>query len=435
MITADIVRAPGSKLMIAVLIGGLLTIPLFATYLLVFDRMSQSQTARASIVQGWGGGQRIGAPVLVIPYPTTADVKRADGQVETSTVWHELTLAPETADLATILAHEQRRRSIYSAVVYRALVSGSARFSLPADLARLGVTRETLALDRAELRFTVSDASGLAGAPPVVHAGGARLALQPGAGGGAGFHAWLNAGRLAARPITVDFRYILRGSQSLALHPSGGDTRWMVRSRWHDPSFAGDFLPAEHHAGARGFVAAWRIGNLALGSAVASTTRPAADSGEVAEVDLVTPVDLYSQVTRSVKYGFLFIGFTFLMFWMFDVIGGVAVAMVEYLLAGAGLVLFFTMLLAFAEVIGFTFAYIVAGSAILGLLTAYSAAVLASWRRAGLVCGLLSALYAILYVLLSLEAYSLLIGSVLLFAALAVVMWLTRRLDWRPAIL
>jgi len=433
MIAADITRTPGSKLMLAVLIAGLLTIPLFATYLLVFDRMSQSQTARASIVQGWGGAQRIAAPVLVIPYATATDVKNADGQVQTSTVWHELTLAPDAADLATTLAPDQRKRSIYAAVVYRALVSGTARFSLPDDLARLGVARDSLALDRAELRFTVSDASGLAGAPPVIRAGGTRLALQPGAGAGAGFHAWLDAGRLAAQPITVDFRYALRGSQSLALQPSGGDTRWSVRSSWPDPSFAGDFLPTSEHGGAHGFTAGWRVGNLALGSAVASTTPPAADPGQVAEVDLVTPVDLYSEVNRSVKYGFLFIGFTFLMFWMFDVIGGVTVAMVEYLLAGAGLVLFFTMLLAFAEVIGFTLAYVVAGGAIVGLLTAYSAAVLASWRRAGLVCGLLAALYAVLYVLLSLEAYSLLIGSLLLFAALAVVMWLTRRLDWRPA--
>jgi inner membrane protein len=149
-----------------------------------------------------------------------------------------------------------------------------------------------------------------------------------------------------------------------------------------------------------------------------------------ARVTLVQPVDLYSQVNRAVKYGFLFIGFTFLTFLMFDVIGGVAVASVEYLLVGVGLILFFVLLLALAEVIGFTAAYLIASAAIIGQISAYSAAVLKSWRRAAYVGGLLAALYAVLYILLSLEAYSLLIGSLMLFVALGVVMYVTRRVDW-----
>ena len=105
------------------------------------------------------------------------------------------------------------------------------------------------------------------------------------------------------------------------------------------------------------------------------------------------------------KYGFLFIGFTFLAFLMFDIVGGARVAAAEYLMTGAGLVLFFVLLLAFAEVIGFAPAYIVASGAIIGLLTAYSAAVLKSRRRAGFIGALLIGLYALIYVLLSLEAY------------------------------
>ena len=135
-------------------------------------------------------------------------------------------------------------------------------------------------------------------------------------------------------------------------------------------------------------------------------------------------------VDRAAKYGFLFIGFTFLAFLLFDLIGGVPVSAVEYLLVGAALILFFALLLAFAEVIGFTPAYVVASAAIIGLDTAYSAAVLGSWRRAAFIFGLLTALYGVLYILLSLEAYSLLIGSLLLFAALAAVMYLTRNLNW-----
>ena len=124
------------------------------------------------------------------------------------------------------------------------------------------------------------------------------------------------------------------------------------------------------------------------------------------------------------------IGFTFLAFLMFDIIAGARVAAAEYLLTGAGLILFFVLLLAFAEIIGFTLAYLLASGAIIGLISAYSAAVLGSAKRAGFIGGLLLGLYALLYVLLNLEAYSLLIGSVLLFVALAAVMYVTRRVDW-----
>jgi inner membrane protein len=81
-------------------------------------------------------------------------------------------------------------------------------------------------------------------------------------------------------------------------------------------------------------------------------------------------------------------------------------------------------------VIGFTWAYVVASAAIIGLLTAYSAAVLRSRRRAGFIGALLLGLYATIYTLLSLEALSLVIGSVLLFLALAGVMYATRNIDW-----
>ena len=213
-------------------------------------------------------------------------------------------------------------------------------------------------------------------------------------------------------------------------------TQRNVRSSWPNPSFGGDFLPNGRKVAADGFQASYRIGNLALGRSLVSTSAAGAappatpsptaaigglrgDGAQIAQIGLIQPVDLYSQVNRATKYGFLFIGFTFLALLMFDVVGGVRVSSVEYLLMGAGLVLFFVLLLAFAEIIGFTPAYIVAAAAIAGLNTAYSAAVLGSWRRAAFIGGLLVGLYAVLYILLSLEAYSLLIGSLLLFAALA----------------
>ena len=444
-------RSPGAKLGWAILIGFLLSFPLFTVWLLVYDRQQQSQVALASIAEGWGGPQVIGGPLLVIPYRSTVSETVTEGaqQVTRSrVVWQELTLAPELSDLTTEVRPERRKRSIYEAVVYEASVSGKARFAMPQDLARFNVAPDEMDLARAELRFHLSDPRGL-GANPRVVVAGRPLRLNPGGGGAAGFFAWIDAASLGTRPLEVDYAYSFRGNGSLGLAPQAGDTRWRLRSQWPHPSFQGDFLPAQRQVGADGFEALYRVGNLALGQQLVGTApagspppppprvlsdydmgRPMASGGHVAQVRLVQPVDLYSRVNRSAKYGFLFIGFTFLAFLLFDVIGGVRVSAVEYLLVGAGLVLFFVLLLAFAEVIGFTPAYILASAAITGLNTAYSAAVLKSWRRAFFIGALLASLYAVLFILLSLEAYSLLIGSLMLFAALAAVMYLTRNLNW-----
>ena len=448
-------RSPGGKLGIAVLIGLLLTIPLFSIYLLNWDRQNQSETASTSIVEGWGGPQTIAGPVLVIPYQaqTTETVEQNGKQVtKTSTVWKELVLSPETAMLDTQIAPERRKRSIYEAVVYETTLTGKARFVMPSDLERIGVPVSSLVFARAEIRFGLSDARGLFGSPPAVRIGDKALKLEPGHGlgatNGSGFFAWIDATALPTGPLVADFDYRFRGSESVTLAPRAGDTTWKVTSPWPSPSFQGGFLPTTRTVSDKGFTATYRVGNLALGQSLVNPsdnavqvasgrkdsysvqTNDGGTSTGIASINLVQPIDVYSQVNRATKYGFLFIGFTFLALLMFDVIGGVRVAGVEYLLVGVGLVLFFALLLAFAEVIGFTFAYIVASAGIIGLITAYSAAVLKSWKRAGYIGGLLTALYAVLYILLSLEAYSLLIGSLMLFAALAGVMYVTRKLDW-----
>ena len=450
-------RTPGFKLFLAIVVAGALTVPLFSIWLLVYDRQSQQQEATHSITAGWGAEQTFEGPVLVIPYRAAATetvVENGQSITRTNQVSRELTLVPETSELTSAIRPEVRKRSIYEAVVYDAQNTGQARFAFPADLVRTGVDASQLDLRRADLRFSLSDPRGL-GANPRVIVDGQPVRLQPGSGSGAGrgFFAWIDASGLATKPLIVRFAYDLRGNRSLGLAPDAGDTRWTVRSSWPSPSFAGDFLPDARQVGERGFSASYRIGNLALGRSLASTGEPtpvpaapppsradasrgasAETSAQVAQISLVQPVDLYSQVNRATKYGFLFIGFTFLALLMFDVIGGVHVSGVEYLLMGVALILFFVLLLAFAEVIGFAPAYVVASAAIAGLNTAYSAAVLASWRRAALVGGLLVCLYSVLYILLSLEAYSLLIGSMLLFFALAGVMYATRRIDWGEAV-
>ncbi len=449
-------RSPGFKLFLAGIIGIVLVIPLIMVYILIGDRQEQSATAQASIAAGWGGPQTIVGPVLVIPY-TANSVETVDvnGKQTTRTVAvnKELFLSPETNAIKTNLKPDRKKKSIYESVLFVAQNSGKARFALPADFARYGISRDALNLTGAELRFGVSDARGLQ-KDSKVEVGGKILDLQPGKGlnasNGSGFFSFIDWDGVA--PIEVSYHYAIRGNKSITMVPRGGETTWDVVSAWPSPSFEGDFLPTKRQVKPAGFTASHAVSNLALGQALVLTDDPVAPQpaigrnyldvssspkaagepgiSQAATIGLIEPVDLYSQVDRSVKYGFLFIGFTFLAFLMFDIIAGAKVAAAEYLMTGAGLVLFFVLLLAFAEVVGFMWAYLIAAGGITGLLTAYSAAILKSWRRAKVIGGLLTGLYATLYVLLNLEAYSLIIGSLLLFVALAVVMWATRAIDW-----
>ena len=466
-------RSPGMKLLLVGLIGFVLSVPLMMVWALVWDRQTQSNTAQQTINQGWGGPQVVAGPVIVVPFRTTQTQSEQVGdKTVTRNVEVEkyLYISPTENAVTTKVDPQERKKSIYRSVLYEAAISGTAKFELPTDLPRFGVTRERLLWDRAELRMGASDARGLTKGGSL-KVNGEALTVQPGKGpgatGGEGFFAflpWNGEGTLS-----VDYGFGLRGSRSISLVPRGGHTTWDVSSKWTSPSFGGAFLPEKPSISASGFKANYTVDKLALGQAPVSTddsgppmiddgtgngssvtyrdtavemapsaANPASGgavesisgSSRAVTVGLVEPVNLYSKVDRSVKYGFLFIGFTFVAFLLFDIVGGARVAAAEYLLTGAGLILFFVLLLAFAEVIGFTPAYLMASAAIVGLLSAYSAAVLKSWRRGQFIGAMLTGLYALLFVLLNLEAWSLLIGSVLLFVALAGVMYATRNIDW-----
>ena len=447
-------RSPGVKLIIVGGIATVLLIPLLMVYALVGDRQHQARVAQNSVTAAWAGPQVVAGPLLVVPYTTRVEyTETVDGKPVERTRESRRTLyvspAKQTID-ATLDPEVRVRGSIHRTVVYEAGITGEARFALPPDLDRLGINEEDLLLDEAIVQMPISDPRGLQ-TDAQLSVRGDTLDLRPGLGNkdeGTGVHAFLDWSE--SEDLTIAFAYGLRGSTAFSLVPRGEESDLAVGSTWPHPSFTGAFLPSE---GARevsedGFKASWSISNLALGQSLVSTEAPRlpfiATKAEMYEfgirsspqvenaatIRLMEPVDLYKQVERSIKYGFLFIGFTFLTFLMFDIVGGARVASAEYLLTGAGLILFFVMLLAFAEMIGFGLAYLVASGAIIGLLTSYSAAVLGGWRRAGFIAALLTGLYAVLYVLLNLEAWSLVIGSLILFIALAAVMYATRSIDW-----
>ena len=362
-------RSPGVKLIFAGLVAAVLIVPLMMVYALVFDRENQSQQAQSQITAGWGGTQIVAGPVLVLPYiDRVTRNEEVDGTVRVVTrdVRREMYVSPQRQSVEAAIDPDRKGYAIYESVVYETAFKGEASFALTEEFAELDIEREALLLDEAELRFGVSDPRGLRDNVQVI-AGGEALTLSPGNGpmatGGQGFSTPLDW--TGAAPLDVRWSFAVRGSRSLGFVPRGGATQWQVTSPWPHPSFTGDFLPSERELSADGFAATYSgITNLTLGAklitlsdsgtarvpmgdgAMVEMAREApsrADSGpsRVAVIGLTDPVDLYSQVDRAVKYGFLFIGFTFAAFLMFDVVGGARVAAAEYLLdrRGAGALL------------------------------------------------------------------------------------------------
>ncbi|HKL14294.1 MAG TPA: cell envelope integrity protein CreD, partial [Balneolaceae bacterium] len=226
------------------------------------------------------------------------------------------------------------------------------------------------------------------------------------------------------------FELVLNGSTGLLFSPVGEETSVQLESDWTNPSFAGSFLPAVREVNDDGFQSEWKVLHLnrnfpqqwnGANKEVASTTFG---------VDLLLPVDEYQKTMRTAKYAIMFIALTFLTFFMIELLSGSVIHPVQYLLTGFALLIFYTLLLSISEYIAFGLAYLIAAAAIISLITVYSFSVLPDKRKTGIVFGVLTLLYGYLYILLQLQDYALLMGSIGLFTVLASVMYLTRQIDW-----
>src|SRR5690606_36421791 len=268
-------RSPGSKFLLVLLTGFLLAIPLFVSWLLIYDRQSQSERAEQSIVTGWGGQQVFAGPKIVLPYKAKVQTAvEQDGKTVTRTdlVTQELFISPEVMTFDSDIQTEVKSRSIYEIVIYNTNVTGSASFKLPDDFNRSGIDLADIDFARAEIRFGLSDARGLA-ANNKLSADGQPLVLQPGKGlsetGNTGCFAWMDASSLADGTINVTYDVKFRGTESLTMAPDAGPTNWTVTSGWPHPRFTGGLLPG-FEVLAAGYTARHVIFNVALGSSLAS---------------------------------------------------------------------------------------------------------------------------------------------------------------------
>jgi len=408
-------------------------IPLAQVQGLIGERSELREHAVWTIAQGWGGKQQFGGPVLAIP-------KRA--RSTTTNGWVDSTelLLPDQLDIAGTLAPELRHYGIYSTPVYTGQFKLSGQF-LARDIAALGNPEATYFWDRAELRVPISDEHGIRRAG-TLHFAGADYEFGPCSGGVGDSNAIavpVDASKLSvsAEKYAFDFELTLAGTQDLSLLPLARRTQVSLSAPWPDPSFRGAFLPAERSVDAQGFQAKWQVLDLnrSFGQHWLQDDFHAkpAFSAAAFGVGLYQPVSIYQQNERAGKYGVLFIALTFVAFFLFEVLKKLRVHPVQYLLIGLALTTFYVVLLALSEQIGFAWSYLVAATLVVLLVGGYAAAVLRT-RRSGVLLGATMALvYGLLYGLVVSEQYSLLMGSVALLAIVALLMYLTRRVDWYAA--
>jgi inner membrane protein len=136
------------------------------------------------------------------------------------------------------------------------------------------------------------------------------------------------------------------------------------------------------------------------------------------------------QSERSVKYGMLFIGLSFISFFIFEVIMKLAIHPIQYTLVGFAIATFYLLLISLSEHINFLLAYFIASICCTSLLLAYLRYVLSGYKQAIAFSGVLLILYAVLYVIISAEDLALVMGAFLTFTSLGIVMFVTRNIDW-----
>ncbi|RDI97645.1 cell envelope integrity protein CreD [Dyella solisilvae] len=419
------------------LLALLMLIPLYKVQSLVEERQDMRQSAVQQIAQGWGGEQVLGGLVLAVP--TREQVSDAQGvaRVHGDTVM----VLPDTASIDAAMLVEKRRYGIYEAPVFSTSVQLRGRF-LPEEIAQLRqLDSASWQTDKAELRLVVADLRGLQEVSELlVNGKPQRFSSSAASFGGrwATVTVPLDLTALDGQPIDFAIRLQLAGTQSLQLLPLARTVDARLRAPWPDPSFTGAALPVERRVDAQGFSARWHM--LDLNRSFGQSWHASDERVEEAVrnssfgVALYQPVDLYQRNVRAGKYGLLFVTLTFVAFFLFEVLKRMRVHPVQYLLVGAALSAFYVLLLALSEQIGFAPAYVVASLSVVVIIGGYAAAVLRA-RRAGLLLGgTLALVYAMLYVVLAAEAYALLIGAVVLVLTLALLMYLTRRIDWYASV-
>lgn len=431
-------------LLIAVVALGLL-IPLYMVDELTHERASLYRSAVSDIGRAWGGEQQIYGPLLLIPYTErvltekTIVEKGESRKVQDVVIAEgEMVVLPVSLNMQATLNPQERQRGIYRSLVYESGLDMNGEFVLPSPdaLRRFSSALNSVSYDRARIVIGVSHPNALRSVGEFM-LNDTPLRPEPGTGA---FQGEFNGYHI---PVTLEsmgklhFKQSItfNGSEGLRFTPTGETSTITVTSPWPSPSFQGVVLPTTRDVSEKGFSAVWTVPSLArdFPNLGAVNQYKRSFSSFSFGVDLYTPITLYTQVLRAVKYGILFIGLTFLTLVVFELSLGSRLHPVQYGLVGLSMVVFYLVLLSLSEHTSFITAYAAATCCIIGMNGLYVGAALHSVRQGCGVGVLLLALYMLLYAILQMEDYALLMGTMLVLLMLGVLMVASRNLNVRQS--
>jgi inner membrane protein len=407
----------------------LLLIPTLFIQSLVSERQERQRQAVSEVSGKWAGSQTITGPVIGIPYMTMVTEENNTREVKR---WAYF--LPSQLDINAHIVPEKRYRGIYQVIVYTTELQIKGAYD-SLHLTELGTPTTNYLWNEAAVFFDISDIQGLK-EEMILHLAGTDLPMIPAKFANEQFKNALSATLPASltatpnRPMEFNMTVKLKGSGDLLFVPAGKDTRVRTESTWSDPSFTGSYLPDVRTVKDSGFVADWKV--LYLNRKFPQQWKETTYDLQSAAfgVSLIVAVDPYQQTTRSVKYALLIILLTFTAFLLIEWVYTRTIRSLQYVLVGFALCLFYTLLLSFSEYIGFNPAYLGPAIATIGLIAWYVKSILQSSKMSGFVAFLLVLQYGFIFILIQLQDYALLLGSVGLFITLAIVMYFSRKIKW-----
>lgn len=439
-------RSLGLKLILVGALAFILWIPCLMIYALVWERSTRAEGVRSEIYELAGGEQTISGPIIIVPAEIDTGKRTALGEPVTRRV--SVAFTPQQLSINAAVNTSIRKRSIFDATIYDADLAFDGKFG-PLTPPRISEGTATYFWNDAELVVKFAGESSLKGvrANPVLSIGGNPVneTFEPGIRietSDDNIYAAASGVRIPlpisdpATGFSFALKMPLSGGGAISFAPVGEETSVTLTADWPHPSFQGARLPDARSIDAKGFSAEWRVPYLARSlprSFIADPGLISLDSGKTFGVSLVSTDSPYQSVNRALKYALMFVGIVFLTFFLIEATMGGRAHPAQYILLGLAQVVFYLLVLSFAEHIGFETAFFGAAGATVFLSGLYAATVFHSiWR--GIIAFLaFSGAYGLIYLLMKSEDYALLIGSVAAFGAVALTMTVTRNLDWYGA--
>lgn len=420
------------KAIIILILSLVMLIPGFLIQGLIREREMRSEETIEKINNKWSYAQTLYGPLLVVPY-----TKTVPGEGKLKYEEHQLCITPERLSINAELFPEERHYGIYKTTVYESAIMATGHFPGFNYEKALGSYDIVIHWEKAYITFSVSDLRGLTSEMSIKfgnkeYSASPDRASEPDPEESELLSFLIDDKEVlqSGGELAFSYNFNLRGSRSIDFIPIAKNTEVNVKGDWQSPSYTGSFSP-EIKSCQSGFEAEWNV--LSLNRNIPDywiDNRTAHQYTATFGVYLLDPVNIYQQSMRSAKYALLFIFLTFIIFFFVELLSKKSIHPVQYFMVGIALLLFYTLLLSLSEHLHFGWSYLIASVATIGLITIYSLSVFRNKKQTFVLSLTLSALYIFLYVVLQLEDIALLIGSIGLFVILAVLMYVSGKINW-----